>query len=200
VSAPARALLALPVVAMLAACAAKSNLVVVLPETDGHVGAVVVHDAKGDRVLDQAYAAAGSGAGAGALQPVEVAPQEVEAIFGTALAARPVSPKHFTLYFISDSDRLTEASRAAFEEVFAEVARRPAAEVVVTGHTDRAAEAVYNDTLSLRRAKAVRKLLVARGLPEESVSAAGRGEREPLVASADGTREAKNRRVEITVR
>jgi len=172
----------------------------VLPESDGHVGAVVVHDAGGDRVLDQAYAAAGGPGGGGALRPVEVAPQEVSAIFGPALAARPISPKSFTLYFISDSDQLTDASRAAFEEVLAEVARRKAAEVVVTGHTDRAAESVYNDTLSLKRAKAVRKLFVARGLPPESVIAAGRGEREPLVPSADGVREARNRRVEITVR
>jgi outer membrane protein OmpA-like peptidoglycan-associated protein len=186
--------------ALLAACASKSNLVVVLPDADGQVGAVVVHDAKGDRVLDQAYAAAGSGAGAGAMKPVEVKPQEVDQIFGSALAARPIEPKHFMLYFISDSDRLTEESRAAFEEVFAEVARRPAAEVVVTGHTDRAAESGYNDTLSLKRAKAVRKLFIGRGLPADSVIAAGRGEREPLVASADGVREAKNRRVEITVR
>ena len=193
-------LLSLSAVAALAACASKSNLVVVLPEADGHVGAVVVHDAKGDRVLDQAYAAAGSGSGTGALKPVEVAPQEVEEIFGPALAAKPIEPKHFMLYFISDSDRLTEASRAAFDEVFAEVARRKAAEVVVTGHTDRSAEPGYNDRLSLKRAKAVRKLFIARGLPPHSVIAAGRGEREPLVASADGVREARNRRVEITVR
>jgi outer membrane protein OmpA-like peptidoglycan-associated protein len=200
VTAPRRVLLAAPAAAVLAACAAKSNLVVVLPEADGHVGAVVVHDAKGDRVLDQAYAAAGSGAGAGALRPVEVAPQEVTTLFGPALAARPIAPKSFTLYFISDSDQLTEASRAAFEDVFAEVARRKAAEVVVTGHTDRAAEAGYNDTLSLQRAKAVRQLFIARGLPPELVIAAGRGERAPLVPSADGVREARNRRVEITVR
>jgi len=200
VTALRRVLFALSAAALLAACAAKSNLVVVLPDADGHVGAVVVHDAKGDRVLDQAYAAAGSGAGTGALKPVEVAPQEVTTIFGSALAAQPIAPRSFTLYFISDSDRLTEASRAAFEEVFAEVAKRKAAEVVVTGHTDRAAEPGYNDTLSLKRAKAVRKLFIARGLPKESVIAAGRGEREPLVASADGVREAKNRRVEITVR
>jgi outer membrane protein OmpA-like peptidoglycan-associated protein len=199
-SAPRRVLLALPAAAMLAACASKSNLVVVLPEKDGHVGAVVVRDEKGERVLDQAYAAAGSGAGGGAMKPVEVAPEEVDQIFGTALAARPLAPRNFTLYFISDSDRLTEESRAAFEEVFAEVARRPAAEVVVTGHTDRAAEADYNDSLSLKRAEAVRQLLVGRGLPADSVIAAGRGEREPLVASADGVREARNRRVEITVR
>jgi outer membrane protein OmpA-like peptidoglycan-associated protein len=198
--APRSVLLALPAAAALAACAAKSNLVVVLPEADGHVGAVVVHDAKGERVLDQAYAAAGSGSGAGALKPVEVAPDEVAAIFAPALAAQPIPPKHFMLYFISDSDRLTEASRQDFDAVFAEVARRQAAEVVVTGHTDRAADAAYNDQLSLKRAKAVRKLFVARGLPPDSVIAAGRGEREPLVPNADGTREAKNRRVEITVR
>jgi outer membrane protein OmpA-like peptidoglycan-associated protein len=200
VSPPRRLLLVLPALAALAACAAKSNLVVVLPEADGHVGAVVVRDAEGERVLDQAYAAAGSGSGAGALKPVEVAPEEVTAIFGPALTAQPIPPRSFTLYFISDSARLTQESQAAFEEVFAEVARRKAAEVVVTGHTDRAADPGYNDRLSLKRAKAVRKLFVARGLPPDSVIAAGRGEREPLVPSADGKREAKNRRVEITVR
>jgi outer membrane protein OmpA-like peptidoglycan-associated protein len=184
----------------LLACAHKSNLVVVLPEADGHVGSVVVHDASGDKVLDQAYAAAGGRAGSGALSTVAVDQAEVASIFGAALAAKPIPPRSFTLYFISDSDQLTEASRVAFEEVFAEVARRPTAEVVVTGHTDTVAELSYNDTLSLKRAKAVRKLLVARGLPPESVSAAGRGEREPLVPGADGVREAKNRRVEITVR
>jgi outer membrane protein OmpA-like peptidoglycan-associated protein len=124
----------------------------------------------------------------------------VQAIFGTALAARPIPPASFTLYFVSDSDQLTDESRAAFEAVFAEVARRPAAEVVVTGHTDTIAPNDYNDRLSLQRAKAVRKLFVGRGLPSDSVVAAGRGEREPLVATGDGVREAKNRRVEITVR
>jgi outer membrane protein OmpA-like peptidoglycan-associated protein len=72
--------------------------------------------------------------------------------------------------------------------------------VVVTGHTDSIAEPDYNDRLSLRRAKSVRKLFVARGLPPESVVAAGRGERELLVQTPDKVREARNRRVEITVR
>lgn len=184
----------------LVACAAKSNLVVLLPEADGHVGAVVVEDEGGEQVLDRPYAAAGGRAGSGALRPVEVDEQEVQSIFGTALAARPSPPKGFTLYFVSDSDQLTEESRAAFEEVLAEVARRPAAEVVVTGHTDRVAPSDYNDRLSLQRAQAVRQLFVGRGLAPDSVFAAGRGEREPMVATADDVREAKNRRVEITVR
>jgi len=195
-----RALIALAALAALAGCASKSNLVVVLPEADGHVGAVVVHDSNGNAVLDKAYAAEGAGAGSGALQPVKVDAQEVSQIFGGALAAQPIPPKTYTLYFISDSDQLTDASRAEFEEVFKEVARRKAAEVVVTGNTDTVGKQEYNDALSLKRAEAVRQLFIARGLPPDSVIAAGRGERDLLVATADDVAEAKNRRVEITVR
>ena len=195
-----RALLAIAALAALAGCATKSNLVVVLPEADGHVGAVVVHDANGNAVLDKAYAAEGAGAGSGALQPVKVDAQEVGQIFGTALAAQPIPPKAYTLYFISDSDQLTDASRAEFEEVFKEIARRKAAEVVVTGNTDTVGSQDYNDKLSLKRAEAVRQLFIARGLPPDAVIAVGRGERELLVATADDVAEAKNRRVVITVR
>ena len=201
-SAPRRALLALLALGGLAACAPKSNLVVVLPEPDGHVGAVVVHDSggNGSAGLDKAYAAEGARAGSGALQPVTVDPQEVSQIFGNALAAQPIPPKTYTLYFISDSDQLTDASRAEFEEVFKEVARRKAAEVVVTGNTDTVGSEAYNDALSLKRAQAVRQLFIARGLPADAVIAEGRGERELLVPTADEVAEAKNRRVLITVR
>jgi outer membrane protein OmpA-like peptidoglycan-associated protein len=195
-----RALLALLALAALSACATKSNLVVVLPESDGHVGAVVVHDGNGNAVLDKAYAAEGAGAGSGALRPVQVDAQEVSQIFGGALAAQPIPPKTYTLYFISDSDQLTDASRAEFEAVFKEVARRKAAEVVVTGNTDTVGKQEYNDALSLKRAEAVRQLFIARGLPADAVIAAGRGERDLLVPTADNVAEAKNRRVEITVR
>jgi outer membrane protein OmpA-like peptidoglycan-associated protein len=41
---------------------------------------------------------------------------------------------------------------------------------------------------------------VAAGLPAERISIAGRGKREPLVQTADGVEEPRNRRVEIRVR
>ena len=50
------------------------------------------------------------------------------------------------------------------------------------------------------RTEAVRQLFIARGLPPDAVIAAGRGERELLVATADNVPEEKNRRVVITVR
>ena len=183
----------LAVLACLAACS--NNLVVVLPAADGHVGGVVVEQDGNKVVLDKPYAAADGGS-----KPTTVDAADVDKIFGTTLAARPIPPKHYTLYFVADSDALVPESRAAFEDVFAEVARRKASEIVVTGHTDTVGSMEYNDKLSLARAKAVSKLFVDRGLAAQSVIAVGRGERELLVQTKDQVSEARNRRVEITVR
>ncbi len=71
------------------------------------------------------------------------------------------------------------------------------ADVSVTGHTDRAGPDAYNMDLSLRRAQAVREALIRRGLPPTLIGLAAKGETEPRVATADGVREALNRRVEI---
>lgn len=186
---------------LLAGCASKDNLVVVLPESDGHVGAVVVHKDGGDNlVLNHAYAAAGAGAGSHGMAPVEVTRQETQQIFASALAAQPIPPKSYILYFISDSDDLTPDSEAQFAAIYAEIDKRKAAEIVVTGHTDTFGTVDYNDTLSLARANVVRKLLIAHGLPADSVTAVGRGKRQLLVPTADQVHEPRNRRVEITVR
>jgi outer membrane protein OmpA-like peptidoglycan-associated protein len=183
---------------LLAGCANK-NLIVVIPDsTDGHIGAVVV-EANGDKtVLDTAYAAATPGSGA--LKPATTDAQQVKEIFGTALTAQPVAPKVYTLYFVNDSDRLTPESQPAFEKVFVDVQQRKAPEIVVTGHTDTIGDPSYNDKLSLERAKAVSKLFVARGFPAQSISVAGRGQRELLVQTPANKSEPRNRRVEITVR
>jgi outer membrane protein OmpA-like peptidoglycan-associated protein len=184
---------------LLAGCADK-NLVVVIPDSgDGHVGAVVVEAGGGKTLLSTAYAGATPGSG-GAMKPVTSDAQQVNAIFGSALTAQPIAPKIYILYFVNDSDRLTPDSQPAFEKVFLDVKGRKAPEVVVTGHTDTMGELSYNDMLSLERAKAVSKLFIARGLPAESVSVAGRGQRELLVQTADNVPEPLNRRVEITVR
>jgi outer membrane protein OmpA-like peptidoglycan-associated protein len=195
-------LAALALLAALAACGGiKDNLVVVVPGADGHVGAVTVTDTRGGQtVLDQAYAATTAGRGATRSERVEIDAKQVTEIFGPALGARPKPPVDFRLYFLSDSLELTPDSREAFEGVFREIASRVAADTVVTGHTDTVGAQAYNDNLSRERAVAVRGLLVTRGLKPDSISVAGRGERELLVPTPDETREPRNRRVEITVR
>ena len=81
-----------------------------------------------------------------------------------------------------------------------DLANRPAPEISVIGNTDSVGTTQYNDELSLQRAEHVRSVFIERGIPEASISAAGRGKRELLVPTADGVAEPQNRRVEINVR
>jgi OmpA-OmpF porin, OOP family len=71
---------------------------------------------------------------------------------------------------------------------------------VVIGHTDRLGTFEYNDQLSRRRAQVIASRLVASGVPSTAIEIAARGEREPLIQTADGLPEPRNRRVEIKVR
>ncbi len=53
--------------------------------------------------------------------------------------------------------------------------------------------------LSLRRANVVKDALVRNAVPAQAIAVVGRGESQPLVATADGVREPQNRRVEIVL-
>jgi outer membrane protein OmpA-like peptidoglycan-associated protein len=187
---------------VLPACCGPKDLIVVLPGSDGHVGGVVVETGGSQMVLDKAYAAARPGSGAN--EPVDVSSYEVERVFSKALAARPIPPKNYTLYFESGGDQVVSESRAALDAMLAEISERKAVEVVITGHTDTMGSSSDNDRLSLDRARAVehqlKDTLAAKGVQSDSVTAVGRGERELLVRTADQTAEPRNRRVEITVR
>jgi outer membrane protein OmpA-like peptidoglycan-associated protein len=183
---------------LLCGCAATER-VVLLPDEDGRTGTVVVEGRGGDGTLSEAWAEARmAGAGRVTQRPRDRA--GVESEFAATLSALPADPRQFTLYFVGDSDTLTDASAADARAVLAEIARLPHAEVVAIGHTDSTGDTAYNDALSLARARVVRDMLVGLGVAGERIAIAGRGEREPVVATPDETAEPRNRRVEINVR
>jgi outer membrane protein OmpA-like peptidoglycan-associated protein len=172
------------------------DMVVVLPAVDGHVGSVVV-EREGERtVLDQPFAASRSGQKA----PIQLTEGEARQTFGVALAAIPSRPARFALYFETATDQLTEESKAELARMLEELKRRPAPDILVIGHTDTVGQTDENDHLSRLRAERVKADLVSQGIPAERIRASGRGEREPVVATADGVDEPRNRRVEINVR
>src|SRR5262245_48717800 len=80
--------------ALLEGCS--TGTVVLLPEKEGRPTAVVVKQGEREVVLDQPYAAAR----ATPLGPraFRSSPEEVEAKFGSALAAQPSRAASFTLY------------------------------------------------------------------------------------------------------
>ena len=190
---------ALTAALFLSGCATVNTLVVLLPEEGGAAGALSVGEGSRTAVLDKPYTAAAVDI-QGNIETKSVTTEEVNRIFAEALAAQPAPSVSFILYFETNSVEVTPSSRPALDALLAEVAKRQAAEVQVTGHTDRVGSEAENDRLSLQRAEAVRAMFVQRGIKAEFLRAVGRGEREPLIPTADEQPEPRNRRVEVIVR
>ncbi len=71
--------------------------------------------------------------------------------------------------------------------------------VEVQGHTDSVGTQEYNYALGLRRAEAVKKVLVGYGVRPERLNTTSRGETQPIESNASSAGRARNRRVEIHV-
>ena len=72
-------------------------------------------------------------------------------------------------------------------------------QILVAGHTDGSGTCADNDTVGLRRADAVARALVRRGVPEEAIEIVSLGPRRPVDFSSSEAAAALNRRVEIWV-
>mgnify|MGYP001229772738 CR=1 FL=1 len=191
--------------AVLAGCATVkpapkiNTYVVLLPEEGGAPTSVIVGEGAHALTLDQPLSGATVDS-EGKIERKSPTAAEADKTFAAALAAQPPKPISFTLYFDTNSTQITTASRAQLDALMAEAARRQAVEVQVTGHTDRVGNAADNDRLSLQRAETMRTMLVQNGIKATFIRAVGRGEREPLVPTADEQPEARNRRVEVLLR
>ncbi len=186
-------------VAVLMAAGCASERVVLLPSADGRPNGVIVRDQAGEVILAQPYAA--TVRRAGSVSRYQSSAEEVKERFADALAALPPRATSYTVYFmLGSSDTLTPESLQVFERIKTDLAARSGGEIRVIGHTDRVGSEQSNDLFSIKRASAVRELLISAGVKQEVVEIAGRGEREPLVPTDDEVAEARNRRVEISVR
>jgi outer membrane protein OmpA-like peptidoglycan-associated protein len=184
---------------LLAACATSRTTVVLLPEADGRNTALsVAQEGKPPVVLDQPYAAVREGVFG--LKPFQSTPQDVGTQFGSALAAQPARAARFTLYFVEGKDTLTEESRQLVETSLAEIGKRPVPDVLVVGHTDLVGGHATNDALSKQRAELIRSELIRLGVAAQNIEVIARGKRDPIVPTADGVAEPRNRRVEVVVR
>lgn len=177
-----------------------TDTVILLPDEDGSVGSLVVSSGAGEQSLSTAYSTVESDA-TGALAAGTTSAAEVASEFGGLLDATPPAPRSFVVTFESGSaDSLTRSSRQELARIRDYLATVPAAEISVIGHTDRVGSVTDNDALSRKRADSVKRMIQSAGIDATTIEAAGRGEREPLVETADGVAEPRNRRVEIRVR
>lgn len=173
------------------------DYVVLLPNVDGTVGKVLVKGNKGEQILDVAQNGASLNGDTAAFA---VSTEQLQKVFGPAMAARPVLPEQFYLYFESGGANLTPASLALIPTILERAQARASADVSVIGHTDTAGKADANASLAYRRANSIATLLRERGLQPATLTIESHGESNLLVPTPDETAEPRNRRVEITIR
>ena len=103
--------------------------------------------------------------------------------------------------FASDSADLTSAADAQLKTVAGQLAQYPdGGTLTIVGHTDDVQDDAYNQTLSEKRANAVKtRLEQLTKLDKWQTSVSGKGESEPRINDTSDEARAVNRRVEITL-
>ena len=106
-------------------------------------------------------------------------------------------PSAFTIFFNFDSPNLITAQSDTLDAIVAAAKAGNQVRLIVSGHADRAGPKPYNAALSRRRALTVKEALHRRGINPGWITITAHGETRPRIATPDGTREPRNRRVEI---
>lgn len=101
--------------------------------------------------------------------------------------------------FETSSNRLKQSSQAVLNEVADIMRANPSYNVRISGHTDSVGNAESNQSLSERRAAAVVKYLVDKGISQSRLSSIGFGETSPMADNNTAEGRRLNRRVELRV-
>lgn len=188
-------------VAILALGGCATSSLVLLPDDEGHQGAVAVLES-GGAPTDAVIAEGNSRTKLGTSSPVAkpLGPDGLKKQEAALLTGLPPPAKSFLLYFEQGTTTLTPQSATVLTALRAEIATRSGPEVEVTGHTDTVGSEEDNDRLSMKRAEEVLAWLASQGFDRSMMSAVGRGERQLMQPTMDNVDNPANRRVEVIVR
>lgn len=103
----------------------------------------------------------------------------------------------YGIRFDTDSDVIKPESKPVLDRVAAVLAAKPDWKMLVEGHTDDTSTPAYNQTLSEKRANAVKKALESRGIAAARLTAVGLGQTKPIAPNDSSMGRAENRRVEL---
>ena len=195
------------VCAAVAGCAAAPPLasqpkttVILMPDADGKVGSVSVSTDAGSQTIDEAFEQ--STVDAATTLPSAVAPlgrDAVEAAHPDLLKAMPSKPAVFVLNFLLDKTVLTDESNAMLAAVIEAARERKPTEITVFGHADASGTPERNLKLSAERARHVADLLMKSDPALDRIEVQFFGDTAPLVPTAAGVREPRNRRAEVMI-
>lgn len=101
--------------------------------------------------------------------------------------------------FDFDKSALKPAAITSLDNLVGQIKSLALEVIIATGHTDSVGTDAYNQKLSVRRAEAVKKHLVSKGIANNRIQIEGKGESQPVADNKTDDGRAKNRRVQIEV-
>ncbi|MEM7017137.1 MAG: OmpA family protein [Pseudomonadota bacterium] len=101
------------------------------------------------------------------------------------------------IYFDTNQSLLRPIAQSQLDKILAAVRASNPGRVVINGHTDSRADSAYNIGLSMRRANAVKRALINRGVERTLVEVQGHGETQPADSNSNENGRQNNRRVEV---
>lgn len=104
-----------------------------------------------------------------------------------------------TLYFDFDKSELKDAGKAELDKLASQLNSSKEYDIIVGGHADSTGPESYNMKLSEKRAQAVVKYLLMKGVNNAFVGSNNYGETKPAVENNSKSNRAKNRRAEFEI-
>ena len=102
-------------------------------------------------------------------------------------------------FFDFDKSVLKPEGKAKLDDLVGKVKGISLEVIIAVGHTDSVGSDAYNQSLSVRRAEAVKAYLVSKGIEKNRVYTECKGEKQPVADNKTSEGRAKNRRVEVEV-
>jgi peptidoglycan-associated lipoprotein len=118
----------------------------------------------------------------------------------TRPAPEDAAVMHADIYFDFKSVRLRADAARMLQDTAATMTRTETWTVLITGYADRHGPALYNKTLALRRADAVKQFLLELGVPESSVKVVALGPEAALCDDPGKECQQLNRRAHLEIR
>jgi outer membrane protein OmpA-like peptidoglycan-associated protein len=125
--------------------------------------------------------------------------QQLNAVLATRDTARGLIANMSDVLFKTGSFELMPTARERLAKVSGIVLAYPSLHLQVEGHTDSVGSDEYNQTLSEKRAGAVRDYLVQQGISADNIESRGFGKTVPIASNDTPEGRQQNRRVELVL-
>jgi outer membrane protein OmpA-like peptidoglycan-associated protein len=103
------------------------------------------------------------------------------------------------ILFDTGKTALKPGAKSTLSKIAKQLQTDPSLKIAVEGHTDNVGSTATNQSLSEKRANAVRDYLVSAGISGDHITANGKGEEAPIATNKSAAGRQQNRRVELVI-